>query len=145
MAHVRRLLDIVACTTRFSKLRATEAREKKARRSHHATSSGPPPSDGQSQSRSVPEPSVLAISEEFDMAAIHPTPKLSDFYELFSLSHLSPPILRKFSYLYSPFCPIAVNIISFSFIGLNHGSGIVYFLCLKFPYHTLCCCRFAEK
>ncbi|XP_047166834.1 LOW QUALITY PROTEIN: protein REDUCED CHLOROPLAST COVERAGE 3-like [Vigna umbellata] len=28
------------------------------------------------------------------MKAIHPTPKLSDFYEFFSLSHLSPPILQ---------------------------------------------------
>ncbi|TQD68874.1 hypothetical protein C1H46_045593 [Malus baccata] len=28
------------------------------------------------------------------MVAIHPTPKLSDFYEFFSFSHLSPPILH---------------------------------------------------
>jgi hypothetical protein len=30
------------------------------------------------------------------MAAVHPTPKLSDFYEFFSFSHLSPPILREY-------------------------------------------------
>ena len=35
------------------------------------------------------------------MAAIHPTPKLSDFYEFFALSHLSPPILSGFC---SAFC-----------------------------------------
>ncbi|XVF74771.1 hypothetical protein PTKIN_Ptkin13bG0138400 [Pterospermum kingtungense] len=28
-----------------------------------------------------------------DMVAIHPTPKLSEFYDFFSFSHLSPPIL----------------------------------------------------
>ncbi|KAK6147821.1 hypothetical protein DH2020_018733 [Rehmannia glutinosa] len=34
------------------------------------------------------------ISGSYDMAAIHPIPKLSDFYEFFSFSHLSPPILH---------------------------------------------------
>jgi protein TIF31 len=33
------------------------------------------------------------MSESMDMAAIHPTPKLSEFYDFFAFSHLPPPIL----------------------------------------------------
>merc|ERR1712183_737009 len=32
--------------------------------------------------------------ENLGMVAIHPTPKLSEFYDFFSFSHLSPPILH---------------------------------------------------
>lgn len=38
-------------------------------------------------------PSASAAQEENEMVAIHPIPKLSDFYEFFSFSNLSPPIL----------------------------------------------------
>ncbi|KAE8709151.1 putative Cupredoxin superfamily protein [Hibiscus syriacus] len=94
LAHVRRLLDIVACTTRFSKpkrLRSqssspstpSDSKSKKVNSKHcQATNNAPPP------------PEATSISESLDMAAIHPTPKLSDFYDFFSFSHLSPPILN---------------------------------------------------
>ncbi|KAA8540510.1 hypothetical protein F0562_024571 [Nyssa sinensis] len=91
VAHVRRLLDIVACTTRFAKKKtATEARAKKTR-THQTATSGPPSSlsDGE-----VRESGLSSISESYEMIAIHPTPKLSDFYEFFSFSHLSSPILH---------------------------------------------------
>ncbi|KDP37052.1 hypothetical protein JCGZ_06108 [Jatropha curcas] len=110
VAHVRRLLDIVACTTRFAKPKRprpstppSESRSKKSNtstRPHHSTST---PSDvnGSLTSSSPSTTSSLgtlsvsaAVSENLDMAAIHPTPKLSDFYEFFSFSHLSPPILN---------------------------------------------------
>uniref|UniRef100_A0A5B6ZHU4 Clu domain-containing protein n=2 Tax=Davidia involucrata TaxID=16924 RepID=A0A5B6ZHU4_DAVIN len=107
VAHVRRLLDIVACTTRFAKTKAgrttgtgtgttpsaaTEARARKTRTQQTATL-GPPssPSDGEVRAS---EPSISTISESYEMVAIHPIPKLSDFYEFFSFSHLSPPILH---------------------------------------------------
>ncbi|PSR89332.1 Protein TSS like [Actinidia chinensis var. chinensis] len=103
LAHVRRLIDIVACTTRFAKPKngrvagagaATDGRAKKIR-GHAAVTSGPPstppPSNGEVRS---PEPSTSPVSESYDMVAIHPIPKLSDFYEFFSFSHLSPPILH---------------------------------------------------
>ncbi|KAK9282399.1 hypothetical protein L1049_005316 [Liquidambar formosana] len=107
VSHVRRLLDIVASTTRFSKPRTnrattptsttptatTEARAKK-NRTHHGRSSSPPSTNGESRTGSPSEPSIPAIAERYDMATIHPTPKLSDFYEFFSFSHLSPPILH---------------------------------------------------
>ncbi|KAM7483616.1 hypothetical protein LguiB_008199 [Lonicera macranthoides] len=110
VSHVRRLLDIVACTTRFSKPkggRATtgtvtgagagagpESRPNKSR-SHQATIPRfSPPSDGEVVHGSTDsETSISPVSESFDMAAIHPIPKLSDFYDFFSFSHLSPPII----------------------------------------------------
>lgn len=103
VAHVRRLLDIVACTTRFCKPRRAstpESRAKKNSRVHnHANVNSSSPSDGASEVRcgspsSQPEPSVSVVSDNLGMAAIHPTPKLSDFFEFFSLAHISPPILQ---------------------------------------------------
>ena len=108
VSHVRRLLDIVACTTRFAKPRrspsTSELKSKKSKaqaRPKSGSNSAPPtPSDGGGSPSS--EPSVAAasaaaaISENIGMVAIHPTPKLSDFYEFFSFSHLSPPILREY-------------------------------------------------
>lgn len=91
LAHVRRLLDIVACTTWFNKpkgQRPTSSDHKsKKTKAHSSTQVGPPPSKIQNG------PSISVISEENDMAALHPTPKLSEFYEFFSFSHLTPPVL----------------------------------------------------
>lgn len=106
VAHVRRLLDIVACTTRFCKPRRAstpESRAKKNSRVHNhgnVNSSSSSPVDGASELRcgspsSQLEPSVSVVSDNLGMAAIHPTPKLSDFFEFFSLAHISPPILRE--------------------------------------------------
>lgn len=92
LAHVRRLLDIVACTTWFNKpkgQRPTSADHKtKKAKAHISTHVGPPPTN---ESKNGASNSV--ISEENDMAALHPTPKLSEFYEFFSFSHLTPPLL----------------------------------------------------
>ncbi|GAA0146119.1 translation initiation factor [Lithospermum erythrorhizon] len=82
LSHVRRLLDIVACTTRFSKSKVNASKKPKRRPSS-------PPSNG-GDLRSPPSP---AAPNGYEMVAIHPIPKLSDFYEFFSFSHLSPPIL----------------------------------------------------
>ncbi|KZV56037.1 clustered mitochondria protein [Dorcoceras hygrometricum] len=91
VSHVRRLLDIVACTTRFGKPKGggTEPRPKKNK--IQQTAAVAPPRDGEFQSPETPPP---PISEFYDMLAIQPIPKLSDFYEFFSFSHLSPPILQ---------------------------------------------------
>ncbi|XP_044485664.1 protein TSS-like [Mangifera indica] len=105
VAHVRRLLDIVACTTRFSKSRNTrsppssESRSKKnGSRPHQPTSNTPAPSDDRNGLRPTLESDGASftspISSSWDMAAIRPTPKLSEFYDFFSFSHLSPPILH---------------------------------------------------
>lgn len=104
VAHVRRLVDLVGCTTRFAKSkRSTSAADSKSKKSGtrpHNKSSGPPsPTDGGDlrPTSAQSEPSVLAISESLGMVAIHPMPKLSDFYEFFSFSHLTPPFLREYS------------------------------------------------
>lgn len=69
LTQVRRVIDIVACTTRFF--------SKSPNKSIVAGNANP-----------TPAPDGL------DMVAIHTTPKLSQFYEFFSIHHLSPPILH---------------------------------------------------
>ncbi|KAA8541942.1 hypothetical protein F0562_023094 [Nyssa sinensis] len=86
VAHVRRLLDIVACTTRFAKPKGGRATG-----TTRTATSGPPSAPSHGEVRAS-EPSISTISESYEMAAIHPIPKLSDFYEFFSFSHVSPPI-----------------------------------------------------
>lgn len=93
LAHVRRLLDIVACTTRFDKPKAGRAA------AATTTSGGVGPGktrtrDPTANSDRPASPAVDGEPESLDMAAIHPIPKLSDFYDFFSFSHLSPPILN---------------------------------------------------
>ncbi|XP_015870545.3 protein REDUCED CHLOROPLAST COVERAGE 3 isoform X1 [Ziziphus jujuba] len=105
VAHVRRLLDLVACTTKFAKpKRSPSTPDSKTKKSNsrpttqQTRNSGPQqkaPDGGDVNSRlPQPEAGVSAISESLGMAPIHPTPKLSDFYDFFSFSHLSPPILH---------------------------------------------------
>ncbi|WOG99273.1 hypothetical protein DCAR_0518621 [Daucus carota subsp. sativus] len=95
VAHVRRLLDIVACTTRYDKPKngkpnsptAHAVGSGKARTRDPVPNADPPPENG--------EPTAAAAAiESLDMAAIHPIPKLSDFYDFFAFSHLSPPIIN---------------------------------------------------
>ncbi|XP_010521533.1 PREDICTED: protein TSS [Tarenaya hassleriana] len=85
--HVRRLLDIVACTTRFGRLKRDHS--KSSKKSLVADGNQPQPR-GNSSEPSAP----AAVSEGLDMVAIHPTPKLSDFYDFFSLPHVPSPILN---------------------------------------------------
>ncbi|WOL05117.1 protein TSS isoform X2 [Canna indica] len=82
VAHVRRLLDIIACTTAFGK-------QKKQKQQQQQNASCPI-SPTSNSALETPEPD---ISQKFDMATIHPPPKLADFYDFFSFSHLTPPIL----------------------------------------------------
>lgn len=112
VAHVRRLLDIIACTTAFGKHKdGAGAGGKPKKQQTSATTTGangkpsPRPSssptavaataaaDAKPPSAPFSDTSIPAISEKFDMVAIHPPPKLGDFYDFFSLSHLSSPIL----------------------------------------------------
>ncbi|KAL4584573.1 hypothetical protein LXL04_009176 [Taraxacum kok-saghyz] len=112
VAHVRRLLDIVASTTRFGKPKTKrvttgaggEARSKKGRSQNVQVTAGRPVSplsdggetveNGGSSETETTATATSPVSENLDMAAIHPVPKLSDFYEFFSFSNLSPPILQ---------------------------------------------------
>ncbi|KAJ1429145.1 Tetratricopeptide-like helical domain superfamily [Sesbania bispinosa] len=102
IAHVRRLLDIVACTTRFGKpkrgfLSPDSKPKKNGKAQNHSKSCLSPPATPNGESRvgsPQSEQPTSPISDNVGMVAIHPTPKLSDFYEFFSFSHISPPILH---------------------------------------------------
>ncbi|KAM3390712.1 hypothetical protein ACQJBY_012368 [Aegilops geniculata] len=89
VAHVRRLLDIVACTTAFAKAKQHRSSSKHAQRP--ATPPSPPPasSPGANGGGAGEAP---AISEAHDMVAIGPPPKLGEFYDFFSFAHLTPPL-----------------------------------------------------
>ncbi|XP_042026641.1 protein TSS-like [Salvia splendens] len=110
-AHVRRLLDIVACTTSFgpsaekgsspaaSPKGGEEGKDgrgaqdakvsKKAIKSPRAKSkkesSPPPPAESEAK-----DGSAAAVDREGEMS--NTSPKLGSFYEFFSLSHLTPPL-----------------------------------------------------
>ncbi|GJN26240.1 hypothetical protein PR202_gb14158 [Eleusine coracana subsp. coracana] len=92
VAHVRRLLDIVACTTAFAKPRDGAAKHKSSKHGRPATPPSPPApasagAHGGAGSGEAPPP----ISEAHDMAAIRPPPKLGEFYDFFSFANLTPP------------------------------------------------------
>ncbi|KAH9715299.1 tetratricopeptide repeat (tpr)-like superfamily protein [Citrus sinensis] len=109
VAHVRQLLDIVVCTTWFSKSRnsrlpppSESCAKKNGSRPHPPSPNSAALSDGaataaadnRSGPRATSSPVSSAVSPSLDMATIHPTPKLSEFYDFFSFSHLAPPILN---------------------------------------------------
>jgi protein TIF31 len=111
ITHVRRLLDIIACTTRFGKpkrnLPGPDSKPKKngkAQNQNKSSVSPPATPNGEIRVGSpLSDPPASPISDNVGMVAIHPTPKLSDFYEFFSFSHLTPPILRASLSLYVQF------------------------------------------
>jgi protein TIF31 len=95
---VRRVLDIVACTTRYAKPKRSpsapdsKSKKSKAQQAHpKSNSASPTPSHGGGG----------GAPENLGMVAIHPTPKLSEFYDFFSFSHLSPPILREYYFSFN--------------------------------------------
>lgn len=101
-AHVRRLLDIVACTTSFgpsankddsSRKNAPGAQDntssKKSSKSKRNNRSPPPPTK---TSTSPPPPASKDASVDREGEISNSFPKLGSFYEFFSLSHLTPPI-----------------------------------------------------
>ncbi|XP_062226922.1 protein REDUCED CHLOROPLAST COVERAGE 3-like [Phragmites australis] len=89
LAHVRQLLDIVACTTAFAKPRDGATKHKPSKHGRPATPPSPPApvSTGAHGGEGAPP-----ISEAHDMAAIRPPPKLGEFYDFFSFAHLTPPV-----------------------------------------------------
>ncbi|KAF8412116.1 hypothetical protein HHK36_000072 [Tetracentron sinense] len=105
-AHVRRLLDIVACTTCFgppaTKDAAVSASKdckcetgKNAGDAQDKTTKLPSKSQAsnkQSSSSSSSLPSSKDVSIDGDGEMSNACPKLGSFYEFFSLSHLTPPI-----------------------------------------------------
>ncbi|XP_044480547.1 LOW QUALITY PROTEIN: protein TSS-like [Mangifera indica] len=102
VAHVRRVLDIVACTTFFGPSGATKdgaksdvaknavdnkSAKKTIVKSSFNKQSPPLPSSKISKSLSSND-----VSVDGDGEMSHYCPKLGSFYEFFSLSHLTPPL-----------------------------------------------------
>ncbi|KAG8043671.1 hypothetical protein GUJ93_ZPchr0458g22366 [Zizania palustris] len=90
VAHVRRLLDIVACTTAFAKPR-DGAKHKSSKHARPATPPSPsatasPGAHGGGGGDAPP------ISEAHDMASIRAPPRLGEFYDFLSFAHLTPPV-----------------------------------------------------
>jgi len=88
VAHVRRLLDIVACTTAFAK----HKHKTSAKHARPATPPSPPAASSPAANGGKGAGDAPAISEAHDMAAIGPPPKLGEFYDFFSFAHLTPPL-----------------------------------------------------
>lgn len=76
VAHVRRLLDIVACTSAFG---AKKPEQKPSSPDAAATQAAKPGSPGKT---------APGGGEEL----MHPPPKLGEFYDFFTFSHLTPPL-----------------------------------------------------
>ncbi|CAN6277134.1 unnamed protein product [Urochloa humidicola] len=92
VAHVRRLLDIVACTTAFAKPRDGAAKHKSSKQGRPATPPSPPAPAPTGVHGGGSGEGAPPISEAHDMAAIRPPPKLGEFYDFFSFAHLTPPV-----------------------------------------------------
>lgn len=96
-AHVRRLLDVVACTTCFGTLPSGKDQNGGKLDGNGRNSSGALDKNA----KKSPNSAASAASGKFDGAAkqdeseaeiSHSCPKLGTFYDFFSLSHLTPPL-----------------------------------------------------
>ncbi|KAI7737604.1 hypothetical protein M8C21_015533 [Ambrosia artemisiifolia] len=89
VAHVRRLLDIVACTTAFGGSTTTP-------KTSRPTANRPGSSDEESGQEKKTKAEAAIGSDQSEkgdpMAEIYPPPRLGQFYDFFSFSHLTPPI-----------------------------------------------------
>ncbi|XP_010047052.2 protein TSS [Eucalyptus grandis] len=121
ISHIRRLLDIVACTTFFGsssssssssspKAQARPAAKDPASKPNNpgdgAASQGPGPDVGEREAagcdpslklggekKTDPTGAVAAVADKGDTAvSLCPPPRLGQFYDFFSVSHLTPPV-----------------------------------------------------
>ncbi|KAB2034621.1 hypothetical protein ES319_D04G098600v1 [Gossypium barbadense] len=90
VAHIRRLLDIVACTTSFGSPKSATRTIPKESSSKGSAAVDDAPTNGvespdNSKAKEKPEATAAAVS-------MCPPPRLGQFYDFFSFSHLTPPI-----------------------------------------------------
>jgi hypothetical protein len=107
VVHVRRLLDIVACTTSFGPSATSKENLKSdsTKNAPGAQDKGAPASTTKSTTTQAQGPAAkqeAAMEEEGEMS--HAFPKLGTFYEFFSLSHLTPPLQCTSLSLSLPLC-----------------------------------------
>lgn len=99
-SHVKRLLDIVACTTCFGpSVRDSGGNSEATNESKSVKKSSKQRRNGKDKrSPSPPEgaaATVTAMVVDEDGEMSNSCPKLGSFYEFFSLSHLTPPLQCK--------------------------------------------------
>ncbi|XP_010536965.1 PREDICTED: protein TSS [Tarenaya hassleriana] len=86
-AHVRRLLDIVACTTAFGSSKTTAIRSSGQKESSSIDGDAPAAADKNAFSGGQ-----AAEGADKGDVSMCPPPRLGQFYDFFSFSHLTPPI-----------------------------------------------------
>ncbi|XP_023513818.1 protein TSS-like [Cucurbita pepo subsp. pepo] len=96
-AHVRRLLDVVACTTCFVSSPSGKDQnggklDGNGRNLSSALDKNSKKSSTSAVSASVKPDGSVAKQDEADTEISHSCPKLGTFYDFFSLSHLTPPL-----------------------------------------------------
>ncbi|KAL8162970.1 hypothetical protein V2J09_014459 [Rumex salicifolius] len=90
VAHLRRLLDIVACTNAFGSKPVRSGSKEPALVDDKAPAPTPTPVAGNATDK---KPTADDAAEKGDApVSLCPPPKLSEFYDFFSFSHLTPPI-----------------------------------------------------
>ncbi|KAG5243708.1 protein TSS [Salix suchowensis] len=93
IAHIRRLLDIVACTTSFGA--SSTSRTKTPGRTGGSKESGSTETGGDNK-KIVNKSGKDACTDEMEKAdaavSMCPPPRLGQFYNFFSFSHLTPPV-----------------------------------------------------
>ncbi|KAJ0965807.1 hypothetical protein J5N97_026945 [Dioscorea zingiberensis] len=96
VGHVRRLLDIVACTTAFASKNGSP-RAGSSPKDPDAHAGGAPDSAAKAPSKSPRSPraassgGIAGGSGGQKDEPMYPPPKLAQFYDFFSFAHLSPP------------------------------------------------------
>ncbi|KDP28490.1 hypothetical protein JCGZ_14261 [Jatropha curcas] len=95
LAHVRRLLDIVACTTWFGPSASAQDKSKSdsGKNAPGLQDKSAKKTTIKSQATNAKQlPSSKDVPLEAEGEMSHSCPKLGSFYEFFSLSHLTPPL-----------------------------------------------------
>ncbi|OMO64301.1 Tetratricopeptide-like helical [Corchorus capsularis] len=99
VAHVRRILDIVACTTCFGPSATAKDQPKSVDASKNApvapekgSAPGAKKTTATTNKESSPKSSSKDVPVDGEGEMSHSCPKLGTFYEFFSLSHLTPPL-----------------------------------------------------
>ncbi|XVF80234.1 hypothetical protein PTKIN_Ptkin15bG0054500 [Pterospermum kingtungense] len=91
VAHIRRVLDIVACTTCFGPSAAAKDQSKLDAGKDKAGAVGKK-STVTAYKESLSKSSLKDVSVDAEGEMSHSCTKLGSFYEFFSLSHLTPPL-----------------------------------------------------
>ena len=98
-AQVRRVLDIVACTTCFGP--SSPDAERNAQDKNSGKKSSKAMANAKQSSSSPPPPAPSSANDgEGEMS--NSCPQLGSFYEFFSLSHLTPPLQCKYLFRVLP-------------------------------------------